>query len=37
MEAFIESLLNTKVGLIVLGCIILTALIIEFFNNKPQI
>ena len=37
MEALIETLFETEWGIIILGAILLTALLIEFFNNKPKI
>ena len=37
MSTIIETLFDTEWGVIIVGAIILTALIIEFFNNKPQI
>ena len=36
MEALIESLSLTGVGAIILGILIVGALIIEFFNDKPK-
>ena len=36
MEALIESLSLTGIGVIILGILIIGALIIEFFNDKPK-
>ena len=36
MEALIESLSLTGIGAIILGILIIGALIIEFFNDKPK-
>lgn len=37
MEVIFESLVNTGWGAVLLGTLILTAIVIEFFNNKPKI
>ena len=36
MEALIETLFTTEWGIIILCWLILTAVIIEFFKNKPK-
>ena len=36
MEALIGALFETNLGLIVLGVLIIGAIVIEFFNNKPK-
>ena len=37
MDIILEALLETPVGAIILGLILITALLIQFFNNKPKI
>ena len=37
MEALIETLFETEWGLIIFGALILIALLIDFFSNKPKI
>jgi hypothetical protein len=37
MEAFIGTLFETEWGLILLGIMIIIAIFINFFNNKPRI
>ena len=36
MEAFIETLFETEWGLILFGIMIIMAIFINFFNNKPR-
>ncbi len=36
MDIIIETLFETEWGIIILGAILLTALLIEFFGNKPK-
>lgn len=36
MEVIFESLITTGWGAILFGVLILTAILIEFFNNKPK-
>lgn len=37
MEAIMETMFETEWGIVIFGIIIFIALIINFFNNKPQI
>ena len=37
MEIIFESLIETGWGVIILGIILISTLIIEFFKNKPRI
>ena len=37
MEALIETIFETEWGLILFGIMIIIALFINFFNNKPRI
>lgn len=36
MEVIFDSLIDTNLGVILFGALIIIAILIEFFNNKPK-
>ena len=37
MEALIDTLANTGIGVIIIGIFIIGAILIDFWSNKPKI